>query len=1106
MAFASSLKQLRDFLRLPTPSQEDLTFQISATLSALRIHPTSLPPSSISSTDLKALARYLPAVQNLLLQDVLPHFVSILDDRSQELVRGLFVPQKKVEGLDIRRNIALVSYLTLPSYLNAPKQGQPTLPKPMRSFLLSLLDALSTEFMLDDLYYSIFPNEGRTTKEGKDGVKTLQWEDVLRSIVSIPAKTGNAIGRWELEGDKIDAPVTLLTRLYFDRLIRRLESLLYEISQCPSPDVTPLRLVIEKLFNIGLLTSQSPNTTSRAPSLLFSLLPPLLLHLHPPSSSPLPPYPPTFLPSVFLPLPSSTLSTLINALTTHLSFYLIDPVNPLEPHKPDERIKRAVQVFQSIVGNPEVGSEAWQAVVQSVVAKKGKSSMGLGDWRGHARNRLIVGWIAQGGDVAVKAFIEIIVDTWTDPKYVKFSMFSEQFSLTHVLLLSLSLLPTYSPWLTQLSHRSRFILAFQSYLSHPDPSIRRLGMVVGEIMSELTIPETEEDQSEKKKQEDEIEELRKGLEVDEDNMDKTPKTTTPGSGSVRLKFKGMWEGTGDGREESRWLRDNVGVNDANARIGDEDEQWLLGWKDIPSTSTAEPQPIPISSQGRRATRPASTKPSSPRPRKKKPKIIMLDPDQQNDPLSGYASSSSSSSRAPSPTPEYLDEIAADPSLGLDEANKKKVKRPVYIPQLVALLKERDKPESVEMGLKWGERLVRAKREFGVELAENAVGIALMVLGLNDNFDIEDFEEKKQGLLNALVACAPRQVTPFLCEQYFNPQFSLQHKASILTALAMGARELAGLSVPQAPRTNRSVDFPSKILPPILHNKYISSADVPSNRLLGYDPDNQLDQAIDGVRNLILSKGARKGEETVPELAREKRLRVGEVRRPKVAPVNSLAASQMGQLVQPPPVVPFKDIAAEIFIMPLINRFWQHFQDSSIREERAVMMGARYRAAGAGMVLSPMAMEKFMMALALMLDAARYSPLWLSVICPEALELAVTIGIRHPPRPLLSGEDGIDPSRAEAQVLSAALELTLVCLDISVDVDGGRTLAMDKSALVMAIGEWASGVFKVESEGGEVSAGQGGRIEGKIKAEAAGVVVKVGEIGEKWGRMGVVMGF
>lgn len=36
---------------------------------------------------------------------------------------------------------------------------------------------------------------------------------------------------------------------------------------------------------------------------------------------------------------------------------------------------------------------------------------------------------------------------------------------------------------------------------------------------------------------------------------------------------------------------------------------------------------------------------------------------------------------------------------------------------MALLKERDKPESVEMGLNWGEGLVRAKREFGTELGE-----------------------------------------------------------------------------------------------------------------------------------------------------------------------------------------------------------------------------------------------------------------------------------------------------------------------------------------------------------------------------------------------------
>lgn len=47
---------------------------------------------------------------------------------------------------------------------------------------------------------------------------------------------------------------------------------------------------------------------------------------------------------------------------------------------------------------------------------------------------------------------------------------------------------------------------------------------------------------------------------------------------------------------------------------------------------------------------------------------------------------------------------------------------------------------------------------------------------------------------------------------------------------------------------------------------------------------------------------------------------------------------------------------------------------------------------------------------------------------------------------------------------------LVCLDIFVDLDGGRILVMDKVVLVMVVGEWVSGVFKVESEGGEVSVG------------------------------------
>ncbi|WVO18553.1 hypothetical protein L204_106272 [Cryptococcus depauperatus] len=1060
---AKRFQQLKNFLRIPQPSIQDLGREVSSTLDVLGIGDSLVKSPDGVVAQVGAIARYLPAVQQLLIQDTLPPVISVLDHATLELVLGLFVPPKVAQGIGIRRHVALVSCLTLPSYLNAPREGQPTLPRNMRSFLVSVLDRLTRFYGLDDVYHAVFS----TKMETKEGVKRLQWEEVLKALVGIPAKVGNAVGRWKAEEvDDVSVSATLLPKDYFDGLVKRLEGLMYELSH-------------------------GANSTSRTPSMLPSLLPPLLEHLHPPPGSSLAPYSPDFLSSIILSLPGSVIASFVKALSTHLTYHLVDSSSTLRPDQSDQRINRAVQVLIAIVGEPKVGNEVWDALFKSITGDGGSSRMHLGEYREQSRNRLIVGWIGTGGESVAKAFIDTIVEAWTDAKYIKFSMYSQQFRLTHVLLLAISLITPYSQWLVNLSHRPKFILTFQSYLSHPDPSIRRLGMVVAEIMSELTVPETT--QVNQTKEADEIEELRKGLEIDEnDNADMKPMVSA-NVDSSRLKFKGMWDGYGDGKEEARWLRECVGVRDGDAAIDGSEEEWLLGWraKQMKSPTNLISSPPP-------AQQTASLLPEKPNSKpQKKPRIVMLDPDQQDDPLVGYESSSPSSTRAPSPTAEYLEEIAADPSLGLDEVNKKKAQRPLYIPQLTALLKEREKPECVEMGLQWGEGLVRAKREFGTELAENAVGVTLMVLGLNDKFQIEEFEDKRQGLLSSLVACAPKQVAPFLIEQYFSAQFSVQHKFLILTALAMGARELAGLSVPQPQRTTRAIDFPTKTLPPALHNKYISFLDVPPNRLIVNEA--QIDQAINGIRDVILSKGVRQGEETIPELARERRLRVTQPRHTKVAPVNSLAASRMAQDPLPVPVVAFKDIAAEYFVMPLINRFWHHFQDSSIREERALMMGARYRSAGTGMVLSPMVMEKFLMSLTLMLDSARHSPVFLSVLCPEALELAVTIGVRHPPRPKLAHEEDLfDQHQPEAQVLSAALELTLVCLDVSIDLDRGRTLAMDHTGLIMAVGEWASSVFKMENEGGGVAAGQGIRKGGGIRAEAAGVVIKMGEIGEKWG--------
>lgn len=620
-------------------------------------------------------------------------------------------------------------------------------------------------------------------------------------------------------------------------------------------------------------------------------------------------------------------------------------------------------------------------------------------------------------------------------------------------------------------------------------------MLIAEIVSERTIEEGGDDDP-GPSEEDQVKELQDKLMGEQDPTKAAPKAP---AGPKRLKFgfKGAWDGDGEGKEEARVLRSGVGIRDDDARLGD-DGDWQLGWHRGPDGAPTEPE-IERSTPRSTAEPERQGRSKEPKPR---PKVVMLDPDQEADPLQGYDSDGSGSSRSRSPSPSYLAEVAADPTLALDAAKKKKLKRPVYVRQVADLLRDKDSPESIELALRFGEPLIRAKRNFGGEVFENAVSVAGAAIALANPFHLDDFENKRQGLVTALVACSPTNVPPFLAQQYFSQSYSLLQKGVMLTALAMGARELAGLSAPEA-RTKK-VDFPSKMLPSHLHEKYVTPTDVHN---LG---QGQLEGAISGMRNLLLSKGAAAGE-AHPDIARQKRLTVGQTKRRKVAEEGSLASRQMSQPThsQQPAVVPYAQVAGEYFILPLVNRFWDYFQNASVRSRT---LGDRYRGAGTGMVLSPSALEKFLLTLALLTHAARHAPSFLSVLAPAVLELSVTVGARHRPAaqsltaaepsatPGASGQDiSQDVDGGDAQVIGSALDLALAALDASVELDAGRTLALDHAELVLAIGEWAHGAFERE-QAGLKNAGAGGSREGRVRADAAGVVVKIAEIGEKWGAM------
>ena len=627
-------------------------------------------------------------------------------------------------------------------------------------------------------------------------------------------------------------------------------------------------------------------------------------------------------------------------------------------------------------------------------------------------------------------------------------------------------------------------------------------MLAAEVISERTIEETGDAGGVSEK--DEIEALMAGLEGED--LASRP----PPRGGRRLRFgPDMWEGEGQGKDEARWLRRSVGVRDAHAPSDG------IGW-DAPIAPAASTQRS--AERGRRTRKVPEEKPQG------RPKIVMLDDEQAEDRLEGYDAPSPSSSRSPSPTPSYLEQVAADPSLALDAVQRKKITRPVYIAQLVALVKDRETPEAVEMALKHGESLIRAKRSFGGELGgSSAVWVVLTGRGKRDragehgdrsgrSVSSGRFRRKAAGHVERAGGLLPEKrravrflssrhadLVRYMSEVYFTGQFSLRKRIVILTALSMGARELAGLYTP-LPAATRRVDFPSKTLPPALHRKYAVPEDFAHLRVDSGRP-GQLEAAAEALRGQLLGKTAQSGD-TIPDLARQRQLRVTK---------RGLAAER-GILMQmeqrrDSPLVPFQDVAAEYFILPLINHFWTYFNDATTREDRARARGDRYRAAGTGLVLSPLGLEKMLITLVLLLHAARHSPLYLAVLAPEALELALGVATRHRAAPDISsdqpGQGDHMEQGAEAGVVSAALELCLVVLDTSVELDRGRMVVTTKPGLVAAVGEWAGAVFKAQEGGAGRLGGQGGVGEGKVRTTAAGVVVKVSEIAERWGRYDIV---
>jgi telomere length regulation protein len=320
---------------------------------------------------------------------------------------------------------------------------------------------------------------------------------------------------------------------------------------------------------------------------------------------------------------------------------------------------------------------------------------------------------------------------------------------------------------------------------------------------------------------------------------------------------------------------------------------------------------------------------------------------------------------------------------------------------------------------------------------------------------------------------------------------------MLTALALGARELAGLPGPTGPpRSNKQV-FPSKMLSATLHRKYLldekASADAGPVGLLAYD-----------ISRLALERGKKEAEDRVPQIIREKQLRlrkpapsivdVGEAR-----PLHGVSFFEASN--RPPVQTAFKDVAAD-FIIPLIERFWQHLRDEQMRETR-VKAGNGYRGAGSGMILDALVLSQLLRTLSVLVHAARHSIAFLRMVAPEALEVAVTIGTRPVSVTIPTSDEEfeeIGKGEKETSVLASSLELALIVLDACVDLDGGRELGLEQTMLLLSTRDWASEVFcRLEEMGGvEIDKASGDDVN-RVRRGAAGLLLKIEEVMDRWRR-------
>jgi len=400
-------------------------------------------------------------------------------------------------------------------------------------------------------------------------------------------------------------------------------------------------------------------------------------------------------------------------------------------------------------------------------------------------------------------------------------------------------------------------------------------------------------------------------------------------------------------------------------------------------------------------------------------VVTDDSEEDDDDLKPYAK--------PDSDPEDSDEDAT-------LVNRNKVKPPVYIRDLMSMLRDDKSHDRFQLGVKHAAPLIRRKASFGKEVTDHAEELATILCNLQDPFETADFGELRLQALIAVLLSDVQTLAPWLCRQVFSGDYSISQRCLILSAIGLGGRELAGLKNeddlnPPLENTN----FPTKRLPPHLHATYTSPS--PSTKRLeaaSKDMERALIQplALQAADNSTAHLNAVKVRTFSSRMA---------VERTKRKP----AANQLAK------------IFASAFFYPLANRYQQEI--------------ASYGSASV-FASAPFVLVTYLRTLALLLHASGPATIALPEICGEFWELLLSLRVQ---------------AIADISVLQAVLFGLLTLLEVLYDK---QKIAQEFPKQLMQTQQWTDLIFE-KTRSGNLVTGNGDDEEAKVRTLAASVLVK-----------------